>query len=735
MKRAFLFAIGGFMASIGLAQTASLPTSFNFETAPSVLPDGWSTNTDNFYTTGNSGLAGKLDDVDDNYTVHVNDEPGMITMYLRTFGSGDHGEFSVEESQDGNTWTDIPGGVFGNGDIDAEYDLYTVMADRDSRWIRFNYDTDQTGTNVGIDDVTIQLAPPPAEAEINITNLSNTTIPSGASHTVQGAMSNTQNFDLYIKNLGTDSMLTIDTVMLSGVNAADFAITSWPTSVGTTDSAMLSMSFTPGAMGSRFATVTIVNNDGNENPYTVELYGIGGDFATEPTNQPTGLVFAGVTSYKMDALFSGASNTDGYIVLRQHGSAVTDVPVDGMDYQVGDMVGSAKVAFVGENATVSLKDIIANRDVHLAVFSYNGPTGYKNYLTTAPLTGNQAASDNMMGNYYAALGPNPTPAEIFSVIDDHTFTFYSNYTTLLINDFYARDTTGGANVVTCQYSGEENIYAATWDWTDQDYAREHCFPRSWMPPDGSTGTDEEEGADYHNLFPVKSAVNNQRSNHQFGDQTSSSPLNVDYSFLEATLYEDPNNFNPVTNNRIKYFEPRDEHKGDVARAHFYMLTRYHFRDGEDWTSLAVSTYLQDYALLKSWHDNDPPSNFEISRNDLIQTFQDNRNPYIDNPAWADNIDFSTMTPTGVAESSSLSELSAFPNPTSDILNVSFILTESGSVQLNLTDLTGKAVMTERHAGNNGYNKVVLDTQALPNGIYLLEVTTNSIANTYKVVIQ
>ena len=134
-------------------------------------------------------------------------------------------------------------------------------------------------------------------------------------------------------------------------------------------------------------------------------------------------------------------------------------------------------------------------------------------------------------------------------------------------------------------------------------------------------------ADLHHLRASDEKLNNTRSNHPFANGGS---------YTE-------NHYG--TKSECKFsgstFEPADEYKGDVARALFYMATRYYNGDGSD-ANLTLTTgtdstggkwgYLD---TLLSWHELDPVDNFEIHRNQLIyEDFQHNRNPYIDHPEYA-----------------------------------------------------------------------------------------------------
>lgn len=154
--------------------------------------------------------------------------------------------------------------------------------------------------------------------------------------------------------------------------------------------------------------------------------------------------------------------------------------------------------------------------------------------------------------------------------------------------------------------------------------KEHIWARINGVSANKSGTAYE---DLHHLRASDEKLNNTRSNHPFANGGS---------YTE-------NHYG--TKSECKFsgstFEPADEYKGDVARALFYMATRYYNADGSD-ANLTLTTgtdstggkwgYLD---TLLSWHELDPVDNFEIHRNQLIyEDFQHNRNPYIDHPEYA-----------------------------------------------------------------------------------------------------
>jgi Endonuclease I len=74
-----------------------------------------------------------------------------------------------------------------------------------------------------------------------------------------------------------------------------------------------------------------------------------------------------------------------------------------------------------------------------------------------------------------------------------------------------------------------------------------------------------------------------------------------------------------------------------------MATRYQGGDGE--IDLEVVNNNHSYpnaqhgklTTLVQWNQMDPPDDFERNRNNVIESFQNNRNPFIDNPEWIDLI--------------------------------------------------------------------------------------------------
>ena len=236
------------------------------------------------------------------------------------------------------------------------------------------------------------------------------------------------------------------------------------------------------------------------------------------------------------------------------------------------------------------------------------------------------------GDYYDNIDPNqPTFVDDLKnrIRDPYTHVLYSQFDETNIANFASIDNSDGTKSVFCVYSNYEYVYSGTFTWIP--LSREHTFPHSWMPTNPADSPERDEYADQHHLFPThQDNANAVRSNYPLGNVE-----NVTYTFLESKFGTDENGYT--------VYEPRDEHKGDAARAILYMTVRYDDIDGYDWGFDWVNANSgvdpQDVDVLLAWHKQDPPDARELERNDYVESIQGNRNPFVDHPEYVNYIDF------------------------------------------------------------------------------------------------
>jgi len=155
---------------------------------------------------------------------------------------------------------------------------------------------------------------------------------------------------------------------------------------------------------------------------------------------------------------------------------------------------------------------------------------------------------------------------------------------------------------------------------------EHSIPQSFF------NENRPMKSDIMHLFPTHQNVNSSRGNSPFDDITDSQTdtwYGTDQSGLNSSSSIPQSDIEDYSEKTSNAFEPREDHKGDVARVIFYFFTVYDLSTyGRDIEDMALGG---DLAMLYEWHKNDPVDDWERTRNSRIETAQGNRNPYVDYP--------------------------------------------------------------------------------------------------------
>lgn len=89
----------------------------------------------------------------------------------------------------------------------------------------------------------------------------------------------------------------------------------------------------------------------------------------------------------------------------------------------------------------------------------------------------------------------------------------------------------------------------------------------------------------------------------------------------------------------------------------------------------------------------------------------------------------------VEDYNGLEDLTVYPNPTTDYVNVEFSLQEAENVTFQLMDLTGKMLKQTSMDGIAGANQFRFDIQGVSQGLYLLEIVTDSGKSVRKISVQ
>ena len=263
-----------------------------------------------------------------------------------------------------------------------------------------------------------------------------------------------------------------------------------------------------------------------------------------------------------------------------------------------------------------------------------------------------------------------------------------------------------------QYENGNGTQSNSWN-------REHIWPKSH----GFPNQDDIAYRDVHNLKPCDRSVNASRGVKDFDNGGN----NHEEALSCLTDFDS--------------WEPADFVKGDVARILFYMVVRYD--PGYNYYNETFDLELVDYttpdnfdpilgklSTLLEWHVLDPVDDFEVNRNEVIYSYQQNRNPFIDHPELVDyiwgennNQNWSGNLNTNNPE---LEMNNIYPNPTNGII---YLPENFVNNNYEVLDLNGKILTTGK------INQTRILNFDLEKGVYFLKIIGSNKYSSLKLVIK
>ncbi len=156
---------------------------------------------------------------------------------------------------------------------------------------------------------------------------------------------------------------------------------------------------------------------------------------------------------------------------------------------------------------------------------------------------------------------------------------------------------------------------------------EHTWPRSKFK---HAQNSRQMKTDLHHLFPTWNKVNGERGSFPFGE-IPDTETDAWWNDRTAELVIPSSDIDEYSESVEGVFEPREDHKGNVARSMFYFFTMYEKR------GINVEWFLPQVPTLLAWHALDPSDEIEKQRSQAIEQRQGNNNPFVFDPTLANRI--------------------------------------------------------------------------------------------------
>lgn len=287
--------------------------------------------------------------------------------------------------------------------------------------------------------------------------------------------------------------------------------------------------------------------------------------------------------------------------------------------------------------------------------------------------------------------------------------------------------------VTCVYTGfkiylNHNSTDPIQEALSAGINTEHTWPQSL----GASGNAK---SDLHHLFSARVDVNNDRGNLRFDeipDQLTDRwyRLNYQQTTIPTSFIDE---YSEVQFNTR--FEPREDFKGNIARAIFYFYTMY--KDQSDTNFF----YIQK-DVLRSWNSLDTVDAAERLRNSRIAQEQDGKpNPFVVDTTLVNRAYFHLVgiadDGSGPGERLNFRLYQNYPNPFNPETAINYQLSAAGDVQLAIFNMLGEEVRTlvnmRQTTGNyivrwDGRNESGI---AVSSGIYFYQLRVSSLVITKK----
>ena len=317
-------------------------------------------------------------------------------------------------------------------------------------------------------------------------------------------------------------------------------------------------------------------------------------------------------------------------------------------------------------------------------------------------TFSQITPPSELQSYYSGVNFSLTSTQLYDDLATETIAKHSNILEYTERHNYLynadADLNNNSNVI-LMYNSESRdareYLSGSNSYTPQTFNTEHVYPQSLI---GNTAR-----GDLHHLRTCDVSINSSRGNKPFTNGTG------------------------TYGNKGDFWYPGDEWKGDVARMILYLNLRYN----EPFSDVgSLNLFLQ-------WNVDDPVSDFEIQRNNVIANAQGNRNPFIDNPylatiIWGGVAAENRWSTLNTSNYDNLNSTVVYPNPSSTNSITITIPNELSISKITLYSVIGSKIYEEK---NTNFINNRIRIKDLKSGVYLLKIENTTSSITKKIIIR
>lgn len=257
--------------------------------------------------------------------------------------------------------------------------------------------------------------------------------------------------------------------------------------------------------------------------------------------------------------------------------------------------------------------------------------------------------------------------------------------------------------------------------------QEHTWPQAQLNGSGSAASE----TDLHNLFPTQVGVNADRGNLPFCE--SDDALTTRWyrgapPYTQTTIpTEAIDEYSELRSGTC--FEPREDHKGNVARAVFYVEALYPEETNEAW-------FTPQMATLYRWHGADPISAADQARSGRVAALQSGKdNPFVLDSTLVRRAFFPQITVSGTPAPGAAEPTLALAgaHPFADATALWLTLPAPAPVRAELFDAVGRRVAMLHDAPTAGTLRLAVDGRRLAPGVYVVRVTAGDAVLTQRLV--